>query len=84
MFAASAAYALTSGIVGNGSNDGAGDLTPVLDHQEVEAPPTSQQVEVGGPQPADGHDDDRVEQRHGDDEHEELEPHDLEGRDDDD
>jgi hypothetical protein len=97
LLAASSAYALTSGILGNGDDDGAGNLTPVLDVAPPDGSPypTSDQGDddrVSVDVPGAGDDSsDGVEDRDGEDEHEDededddaVEPHEYEGHEDDD
>lgn len=95
LLAASTAYALTSGVVGGGPDDGAGDLSPV-----VEVPAASGGGATADPAtaPSLGEDDHPADQQvtvepddhdHDDhdgdgDEHESDEPFHYEGRDDDD
>jgi hypothetical protein len=82
LLAASSAYALTSGIVGNGGDDGAGNLTPVLDVAPTEGSTVPSTSVDGSPDPTSNRGDDdsvTVEVPHTDDDgDDELEDRDSE------
>ena len=97
LLAASSAYALTSGVIGTNADDGAGDLSPVLDVNAVDETTTVPTTSPGDEstttpdddavdQTSDDAPDDAVdhEAEADDTEHEAEEPHELEGREDDD
>lgn len=96
LLAASTAYALTSGVIGGGPDDGAGDLSPIVETPAAPDTTTTPRpasgeddlgtaVQVTGDRPAGSSDDDAFEDEDVDhDGNEAGEPFGHEGRDDDD